>query len=185
MTGRSPRTHLDTIFDDPNNDRASLEMNYNNFVKTINQDLKEIFNVAKCQLEAKKSEQDKYYKNTKIIDYKNGVLVWLREYRRNDKFSPFWTGPYRIVDRTGAVNYKIEDGRGGSIVVHCNKIKPFTSKKSHSLGSSKLGPNTSNPRNDFQFGIDGEDNLHKTQQSSMQPKRSRLPPKWLNDYVIS
>ncbi|KAJ3644082.1 hypothetical protein Zmor_026755 [Zophobas morio] len=74
---------------------------------------------------------EKYNKNVITKEYQLGDKVWLytpsiKGKKLATKFVPKWTGPYRIVSRTGPVNYRIiEIGSANEQLVHAARLKPW------------------------------------------------------------
>ena len=63
--------------------------------------------------------------------FKVGDQVWLYipsvEKNTVKKFTRQWVGPYRVIEKIGPLNYRIQSNQGRSLsnIVHINRIKPF------------------------------------------------------------
>ena len=118
-------------------------------------------NNAKVQFqsEARKPHTD--------IDYAIGTKVWLYIAQGikglTQKLLFKWHGPYRIVQQTGPVNYKLEiAGQKVPRVVHVNRLKPYHDPALRLLNTPKLESpvlNTAIPLSDIP-----EESIPKTPQ---------------------
>ena len=110
--------------------------------------------------------QRRNYPIVEKLSYKVGDQVMLHNpaVRRGPgyKLTGPWTGPFRVLEILGHVNYRIRRvGGGRSRVVHYNRLKPFMSRDdmlSSSLGSESLSSADSSdgdcPSSFFQGSLD-------------------------------
>ena len=67
----------------------------------------------------------RYDKGSCIWEFQVGNLVWGRVPGMNAKLSEAWAGPFEVVARLNAVNYKVKSltGKSKPRVVHINTLK--------------------------------------------------------------
>lgn len=86
---------------------------------------------AKRNLEEAKEKQKYYYdKNTKLVEYKIGDQVLIKEMANTPgKFNMRWEGPYKVIERKGDVTYKLLHVENQTeYVTHVDRMKPFTNE---------------------------------------------------------
>jgi hypothetical protein len=88
--------------------------------------------VARINIErAKAKQQLDYDKGRREVIYDMGDKVWLFIYKMKPgcsrKFAERWSGPWRVIQRTGPMNYKISSTRGKELEQHVNvrRLKPY------------------------------------------------------------
>ena len=58
---------------------------------------------------------------TRVLD--EGDLVWCRVPGMDHKLKEVWHGPYQVLERINAVDYRVLLGRGRKEVLHINNLK--------------------------------------------------------------
>jgi hypothetical protein len=93
------------------------------------------YSFVKAQLEERRAQYLK--SNTKLTNiptFSPGDRVWLliplkTGKQMTGKFTTPYEGPYEVIERVGAVNYKItpveKKRRGASMIVHALRLKPY------------------------------------------------------------
>lgn len=142
--GRSPNLPIDIILGSP---RAEVQQ-LPEYVQKTQTSLKAFFTEVRNQIKAahlkQKREADKKV-NGEMLHV--GDRVWLFvptvKQRQTRKFSSFWRGPYTIIDKVSAVNFKIQlIGGQQKQVVHRNRLKlcrtdPAGTDQQHPLSPSE------------------------------------------------
>ena len=99
------------------------------FVEDVNRSLKGIYDDVRRKLnEAHQRNKFKYDEKVAGGNLTVGDRVWLyvpaMKQGRTRKLSSLWRGPYTIIDRVGAVTYRIQlIGSSKTLVVHRNRLK--------------------------------------------------------------
>jgi hypothetical protein len=87
----------------------------------------------------KKKKKSKYDKTHKHIDLEIGSLVKRRipsNHPTNNKLTPAYTGPYRVVSKQSDHNYEIKDSENAanSIKVHVSQLEPYFPRNGSASG---------------------------------------------------
>jgi hypothetical protein len=93
--------------------------------------------------EAREQQASGYDAGRAMPTYKVGDAVYVREEERENKLSPSWRGPMRVLRKIGAVNFEIADADDESRskqVVHAARLKPCYEPEAPSAPSSPLEP---------------------------------------------
>lgn len=99
--------------------------NYDNYVTQLRSKLRTYHIMAREQYEKRKIENKKYYdKNRKngTLDLQINDLVLILDPKKKSKFSPLYTGPYRVVEICGPVTVKVKIGKK-STKIHTDRLK--------------------------------------------------------------
>lgn len=99
------------------------------YVEQVGRSLKQAYDKLHHSLEeGHKANKARYDKRQSGCNFTVGDLVWLYvpaiKTGRTKKFSCLWKGPYTVVDKTSAVNYRIQLlGSSKMTIVHRNRLK--------------------------------------------------------------
>jgi len=99
------------------------------YVEQVGQSLKQVYDKLRHSIEeAHKANKARYDKRESGCNFTVGDLVWLYvpavKTGCTKKLSCLWRGPYTIVDKTSAVNYRIQlVGSAKTTIVHRNRLK--------------------------------------------------------------
>ncbi|PNF43061.1 hypothetical protein B7P43_G04743 [Cryptotermes secundus] len=89
-------------------------------------------------------QKEQYDKGTRLIIFRPGDLIYLRDMTRRKrscpKFPIRWRGPYEIVRRLSDLNYLVRVARNKEIVVNVNKMKRCYREESHWSPRPTEGP---------------------------------------------
>ena len=99
------------------------------YVEQVGLSLRTAYNKIRQNIEeAHKANKSRHDRKSSGCNFAVGDLVWLYvpaiKPGRTKKFSCLWRGPYTIIDKTSAVNYRIQlFGSTKTVVVHQNRLK--------------------------------------------------------------
>ena len=99
------------------------------YVEQVGLSLRTAYNKIRQNIEeAHKANKSRHDRKSSGCNFAVGDLVWLYvpaiKTGRTKKFSCLWRGPYTIIDKTSAVNYRIQLlGSTKTVVVHQNRLK--------------------------------------------------------------
>ena len=104
-----------------------LVYGYPDYVSELTHKLKENFSQARANLISnKQKEKIRYDKNSEVIEFNLGDLVYLTNDparpKRNKKLSSSFSGPFPIISKQSNVNYTLAVGNK-EIKVHVNRLK--------------------------------------------------------------
>lgn len=126
LHGRDPILPIDSIIK-PQNVKYDADHNY---VSELMIRLNNAFLTIREQLQKCQTKQTAHYnKKTKTKTFELGHLVYLHdaatEIGISKKLTKPWTGPYRIVEIKGRVNYRIRRlNSRKQVIVHANRLNP-------------------------------------------------------------
>jgi hypothetical protein len=129
LFGRLPLLPVDTaLILPPTKSRSTRE-----YLEIILKNLQAAQEIASRNLaEARGKMKERYDRTAVPKSYDVGELCWVYTPRMKDAtlkrtFGKFWTGPYIIVERISAENYKVRtmDNRKVPMVIHINRLKPY------------------------------------------------------------
>ena len=125
MFGREPHVPLDLMFCPPPGERLSSK----EWVAILQRDLRNTFQLChehisfaqKCQ----KANCDRDLK-AKYVQYDLGTYVMLFDPMargKYDKLNKAWRGPFKVIERTGPVTYRVETENEKKMYVNYNRLK--------------------------------------------------------------
>jgi transposase InsO family protein len=127
--GRSPSLPVDVMLGTVPLPREGEEKEIPEFVEEINHSLKGVFDDVRQKLnETHRKNKVRHDKKSAGSNLTVGDRVWLYvpavKQGRTRKLSSLWRGPYTVIDRVGAVTYRIQlIGSPKTLVVHRNRLK--------------------------------------------------------------
>lgn len=141
--GRECNTPLDWFYKPPE-EIAELPCPQE-YIEQMRQSSRDASEYVRQHFKGALSLQKKTYdKKSSVRSFASGDLVY-REYPPAGlvhKFASPWHGPYRVLERVGDVNYKIQlqDGSRAEVVVHVDHLKRYFPRSEFRLGSEDSPP---------------------------------------------
>ncbi len=130
MFGRDVKLPLDLVMGPP----PELYESSEEYVHELRRHMKLVHDKARVNLKIASASQKKQYDHrSKRIGFAEGDLVWYycsaRKRGLSPKLQKRWTGPYTISRRISDILYEIKmsPSKRRPIVVHCDKLRAYTS----------------------------------------------------------
>lgn len=114
--------------------QPEFKYSYDNYLDELVLKLRKSRQLARDKLiESKLANKQTYDKKSKEVKYEVGDLVYLSnehvKSRKSKKLSPYWLGPYEIIEVNTPVNVTIKTNKKKKLRVHTNRLKhAFVSK---------------------------------------------------------
>ena len=130
--GRELKFTVGSTVPDPAEDKAK---DYVEYVKKLKHQLHVAYELTRQSLRKRAMQCKRYYdRNMKLIKYKAGSRVMIKDYSPRDKgegkMCAKFSGPYWVIDKLGDVNYRImQDELAAPKVVHHNRMKPYVARE--------------------------------------------------------
>jgi len=139
MYGRETRAPLDLVYGRPpaSDNRSST---YSSYTQDLAERMETAYRIVREQLKtAAERRKHKYDMRVRPAVFAPGDLVWYYTPRRYQRRSPKWqrmyTGPYRIVDQCGMVNYRLQKSPATRpFTVHVDKLRRCLDEGTEEVG---------------------------------------------------
>jgi len=174
MFGHEVRAPLDVVMGLPVHGNAS-GIAVDDFVQTKVDRMRAAYRSVRDNLQKAAERQKQYYDlRVKPASHAPGDLVWLWNARRKQGRTPKWqrcyTGPYKVVEQIGPVNYRIQrSARSKSFVVHVDKLQPYLNDAQTTEPNPGDGEQTAELSDDVSLGA-------RPVEFESRPQRQRRPP---------
>ena len=126
--GRDPRLPIDIALDK----EYDTYLDTNDYRADVVSRLEAAISLVRDNVQLAQQKRKQYFdQKTKHRTLDVGERVWLftpqKRKRKSTKLLHFWHGPFRIVEQTSPVNYRITscDERRRTFVVHVNRLKTY------------------------------------------------------------
>ena len=138
MFGWNVKLPIDLILSQPPHSKPSVST----YVQKQKQHMINVHNQTRENIKIASSKQKKQYDHrSRKVGYSTGDKVWYYCPRRKLGLSPKlqekWSGPHIVLERISDILYRIKTPHG-KLVVHCDKLKNYTSTESN---QEQEGPN--------------------------------------------
>ena len=123
--GRDVRTPLELVYGEWTGAKGK-EMDVCSWVGQVQERLELVREEAISRMtEASGARKEAYDKKSCSRTFEVGDIVWNRLPGLDNKFAESWSGPWEVVGRLSAVNYRIKklEERGKKMAVHINTLK--------------------------------------------------------------
>ena len=126
--GRDPRLPIDIALDK----EYDTYLDTNDYRADVVSRLEAAISLVRDNVQLAQQKRKQYFDlKTKHRTFDVGERIWLftpqKRKRKSTKLLYFWHGPFRIVEQTSPVNYRItsSDERRRTFVVHVNRLKTY------------------------------------------------------------
>ena len=159
---------------------------YCDYVSKLKSRIQSAFDLTRHNLKRSALHTKKYYdRNAHVIDYEPGMQVLLFDHtqveRGTKKLGPTYVGPYFVLDRIGAVNFRIQlDEKSQPRVVHHNRLRPYKVREPYDVPDwvRKLSKSSNVPQSYSPKSIEGKTSFVEAKvPDSLQSKAKILPKK--------
>ncbi|CAG2207589.1 unnamed protein product [Mytilus edulis] len=200
MFGREVSTPLDIMYEMP---QAQKEVPTNKWAWKMKERMESAHSIVRRNTETAMRRQKRYHDlklSWQKFEKNDEVYVYfpVRKSGRSPKFTSFWRGPFKIIDRCTEVTYRVNCAyRGKEQVIHVDRIRKKNMQRLRDEATESENGREREPVNDV-CSTEGWGNMQNEEEivpsdlgtkcleeSSHEPeKRRRCKPVWMKDYCV-
>ena len=131
--GRQAKTPLD-ILHAGWSDRENWSLDVSSWGEILAETLELMRDIVRERAEKASGERKVYYDKKSVQrELMVGDSVWCRIPGMDHKLKEAWHGPYPVMERISAVDYRVDKGRGRKKVLHINNLKKHFERENEVL----------------------------------------------------